>query len=154
MSKGNSPYSFLLSYIWGILSITSGYSLAGALWSVNLSMQKQWKHTLSGECNRKTMKTYSEAVNLSIYGLVNKSCGDTLKRWFADAKTMKSWLYSLQTSSTFNFGSQFRSMFRTLQNMQDGGVCKNSERFLVFDYFYKKLTLRCLARFWFCLWNQ
>ena len=34
-----------------------------------------------------------------------------------------------------NFGSQFRSIFRTLSNTQDGGFCKNSERLFVFYNF-------------------
>ena len=46
-----------------------------------------------------------------------------------------------------NFGSQFKSIFRTSPNIQDEGFWKNSEQLFVFDYFWKKLHLRCLARF-------
>ena len=53
-----------------------------------------------------------------------------------------------------DFGSKFRSIFRTLSNIQDRGFCTKSERLLGFDYFCKKLQLRCLARFWVCLYSQ
>ena len=53
-----------------------------------------------------------------------------------------------------NFENQFRSIFRTLSNIQGRGFCTNSERLLVFDYFCKKLHLRCLTRFWALLWSQ
>ena len=46
-----------------------------------------------------------------------------------------------------NFGKLFRSIFRTLSNIQDGGFYKNSEQLFAFDYFYKELHLRCLTRF-------
>ena len=41
-----------------------------------------------------------------------------------------------------NFGSKFRSIFRTLSNIQDRGFCTNIEQLFVFDYFCKKLSLR------------
>ena len=49
-----------------------------------------------------------------------------------------------------NFGSQFRSIFRTFSNIQDGGYYKNSEWFFVFDYFCKKLQIRCLTIYVMC----
>ena len=60
----------------------------------------------------------------------------------------------IRRSNIFNFESQFRSIFRTLSNIQDRGFCTNSERLLVFDYFCKKPHLRCLIRFWVRLWSQ
>ena len=53
-----------------------------------------------------------------------------------------------------NFGSQFRSVFRTLPNIQDGGFYKNNERLFVFNYLYKKLHLKFLTKFWVRLWTQ
>ena len=53
-----------------------------------------------------------------------------------------------------DFGSQFRSIFRTLSNIQDGGFYKISYWLFVFDYFCKKLHLRCLTGFWISLWHQ
>ena len=47
-----------------------------------------------------------------------------------------------------NLGRQFKSIFGTLPYIQDGSFCKNSERLLVWDYFCKKLHLRCFIRFW------
>ena len=41
----------------------------------------------------------------------------------------------------FKFGSQFRSIFRTLSNIQGRGFCINSERHSVFDYFAKSSIL-------------
>ena len=44
-------------------------------------------------------------------------------------------------------GSQFRRIFRTLSNIQEGAFYRNSEWLFVLDYFCKKLHLRYLARF-------
>ena len=56
----------------------------------------------------------------------------------------------IQKWNIFNFESQFRSIFRTFSNIQDGGFCRN---LLVFDYFCKNLHLRYLVTFWVCLWT-
>ena len=53
----------------------------------------------------------------------------------------------IQKWNMFNFGSQFRSIFRTLTNIQDGGFCIDSERLLLFDYFLKKLHPRKDSQF-------
>ena len=53
----------------------------------------------------------------------------------------------IQKWNMFNFGSQFRSTFRTLTNIQDGGFCIDSERLLLFDYFLKKLHPRKDSQF-------
>ena len=41
----------------------------------------------------------------------------------------------------FNFGSQFRSTFRTLSNIQDKGFCTDNEWHLVFTIFAKSYIL-------------
>ena len=38
----------------------------------------------------------------------------------------------------FNFGTQFKSMFRIFPNIVDAGSLKNSERLFGLDYFSKK----------------
>ena len=53
----------------------------------------------------------------------------------------------IQIGNIFNLGSQFRSILRTLPNIRNGDFSKNSGQLLIFDYFCKKLNVKCLARF-------
>ena len=50
--------------------------------------------------------------------------------------------FDIQTDlKIFSFGSNFRSIFRTLSNIQDRGFCTNGKRLFVFDYFAKSSIL-------------
>ena len=49
--------------------------------------------------------------------------------------------------------SNFRSVFKTHLNIYDKTSWENGERLLVVNYFCKKLSRGCFARFLICLWT-
>ena len=53
----------------------------------------------------------------------------------------------ISTWTILNFGSQFKSIFRTLSNIQDGVFCKIVDDFKFLTIF-AKTSSRCLARIW------
>ena len=70
---------------------------------------------------------------------------------FTLAVTWKEWLKIW--SNRFLIFWDFRSVFKTHLNIYDKTSWENGERLLVVNYFCKKLSRGCFARFLICLWT-
>ena len=128
-------------------------SQSGIRWSppfpcCPVSCQCPWKKTLI-EKKKKKKKSSANFKKLPDRGLID------LFKFFYACLLLKNISYIWLKNLVFQFIQCTKvilrtGVFRTLSNIKDGAICKNSQLLLSVYYFGKRIHLICFTGFWIC----